>query len=1840
MENILHAQGPSDVVAAPTVATPQNQFIQQIAARKIRSFRGTIDDEGKYLDPVYQSNRSLAASIASDYRDRFLIELIQNAYDAQPFGALDGRIEIALDMRWGDSGTLFIANSGCPFVKENVTGLCDIGLSGKPLGESIGNKGLGFRSVVQITDAPRVYSQCPVAAGEKSFSGFCFRFAEPGDLSELIDDQRHLQLAKEDLPIFHVPIWVDAQSDVVCAFAEAGFSTVIELPLRDEDALRAALGEVACLRAQQAPLLLFLNRISSVIVRTIDSSGQVESEFAFGRSHQLLPAPDMELYRVDLGEAGIFLVARQGVPESTIKEAISSGISRRELNEHWEGWRGEGEVAVAARLDSTVASPRLYTSLPMGEQASAPFSGHLHGTFFPSSSRKSLSASVQLNAVLLKEASGLAAKTILHIVTDPRACSATALTVQERATVVADLLSWRAVDSLHGEEDLAAEFVDQLVERFEVSSFNDAPVVPCRCAASGGTGLTWQAPRAARSWPKEMKTFTAEVAAHFADTTKVWPIWEPLGPRTDPLSRFLDAHSVWYAGAPRAQERKRLVKLVAQDLAKRRRFARKKWFDFYQEVPSFMDGDGSHLSECPILLGDDGELHATLSATSSMEAADQPPRQARRKLLTAVFSPPDLRRAAADEELEINPPRKLAERFAFLHMKLPWHTDLGDARNFLEQHKLVEEFDRDAVLAHLSRTLRDERNKEVLRGGLRWAFRLWRQAKAHGRPITLGSQHRFRVPTLDGAYREPREVVFSAEWPEETLGPLLQKFLDAAPEGIPDIVRLQERRLAAPSHRAFLGKWIDDWILFLGELGVESGLVPELKSTSRMSFSAHALSNFSFVDDYGIPSEFGDFWRKDISAQDRSLLRLPTPTYYVIEGELPWFPGQGAVDRFSESCAALYAELVLEWMAKGREIPWEVLVHHQTHRWADRRNWPTPLKSFLRSARWLPVEESAASPISPSRVRPCDVWIDVDDGESFKTYLRKPVRSLRRRIDHAGDALVRALEEYGDLRIFDRPSTLGDQLEFLAKQYKSTGFERHFEPHLLKFYERTWLLLAKHMDEVHQNAAPRYVLARVRQEHVLVDMFQGEPVYVCDTDRESDLGLLEVAGRPFIFLREAHSRAIGDLFERLYGEQVRRLSQVAHSAVADGRNIGAHLSTPALQICPRLRAMVAVAMEALEGTEAQRLPTDRTAILALLEHVTMIKAESLSFVIDGMDLSVDKESVPTFHFVFEEGRHVIAVQSSGEWSWEHVDLGIPALCEALGHRALIPHLRLLVAELRLGEAPEVAIPRPSEDVERFCRTLRLPNSARNAAHTSLSAGVERHAPWIRAVLHNLAGPAAVEALDSEGKEVFRDTRMIEGLLSRLLADSQVSSGRLLEVCRTAVGAGDFRDGLNLDFEEFNKSLEALGRDPETYPDLHRSRLKSLLGEREIEIIDSIRASYAPQLSKMQPANGYAVKREAFRNLDPDPAWLPVFKEPPEDVLVAHINAWLKHNNAPSLREAESGLEPLAQVRNHNLRFVNDFARQAMPRIRAWCAKHQPNSPNVSLPSDDDTEHLRERLDEVGVFDFRSLEEAALMNWLQILGIWPSGMQPTLELEALGLSEEDLTLERTREREAREAQERDRRSVSFNGRIVDPRDVDLLQISEELSSGLTMEVLGKSLSSICDLAEVEEGGSSTQTTGGNRPRGTRSARAPPEKTEFIGRLGELVVYYWLRSVLPNQDIETAWQSENGAHITGRDGDDGLGYDFEVTYRKQSWQIEVKASLEDPQTFEMGETEVRAARRAARARSGVQYKIAYVSNVTDSKYTRIEMLPNPLTEEGGRVLQLRGEGIRYGFNRIEC
>ena len=126
---------------------------------EIRSFL----DEVSNGTSRYRSLHSLTEQVEHQYHGRFLVELIQNAHDALfetgDEGRKHQRIEIVISEDEHPYGALYIANDGQPFAQSNFEAISNLGQSDKDPQISIGNKGIGFRSVLEITDSPAIYSR-------------------------------------------------------------------------------------------------------------------------------------------------------------------------------------------------------------------------------------------------------------------------------------------------------------------------------------------------------------------------------------------------------------------------------------------------------------------------------------------------------------------------------------------------------------------------------------------------------------------------------------------------------------------------------------------------------------------------------------------------------------------------------------------------------------------------------------------------------------------------------------------------------------------------------------------------------------------------------------------------------------------------------------------------------------------------------------------------------------------------------------------------------------------------------------------------------------------------------------------------------------------------------------------------------------------------------------------------------------------------------------------------------------------------------------------------------------------------------------------------------------------------------------------------------------------------------------------------------------------------------------------------------------------------------------------------------------------------------------------------
>ncbi len=442
----------------------------------------------KERNKVYESLRNLNEVIGTEYGDRVLYELIQNAHDAHR-DQDQGRIAVKLVVRSESDGTLYVANGGAGFRRKDVEAIMNLATTSKKIGESIGNKGLGFRSVEALTDDVRIFSHAGMSESAR-FDGYCFRFAAVDEIENLLLAREHdgatAREVAHTVPRFLVPQPLVEQPEEVVAYARRGYATAIVVPLSTPDAIALAERQTRALADFDVPLLLFLDRIGDfrIDVETPDRPAYrrrlTRSQRSLGDSPGI---PGCRLYEVGVGQDRRFLVVQHEVDKALVLEAVEESMSRAPQLKRWLDWKGQPTVSVAVGLSrGAVAQGRLYNFLPMGDAAPAPLLGHLDAPFFAGIDRRRADFDLPLNAMLLKAAAEASARAALHI-----AREADTPTLQRAAF---DLVAWTG--PLARKLDAALDGLG--------SSLKDAPVVPVmpvdRCHSASLSGVhVWPAGR-------------------------------------------------------------------------------------------------------------------------------------------------------------------------------------------------------------------------------------------------------------------------------------------------------------------------------------------------------------------------------------------------------------------------------------------------------------------------------------------------------------------------------------------------------------------------------------------------------------------------------------------------------------------------------------------------------------------------------------------------------------------------------------------------------------------------------------------------------------------------------------------------------------------------------------------------------------------------------------------------------------------------------------------------------------------------------------------------------------------------------------------------------------------------------------------------------------------------------------------------------------------------------------------------------------------------------------------------------------------------------------------------
>ena len=206
------------------------------------------------------------------YAHRQLFELVQNSADALA-GSSGGRICIRLTSKY-----LYCADEGKPIDEDGVRALKSSHMSSKRGTAEIGRFGLGFKSVIGVTDCPEFFSR----------SG-SFKF----DRDESIRLIRSVVPSSERYPILRLPVAIDlerAVEDDPALHEFMGWATnIVRLPLKTRHRSYEELKQQITEFPQE--FLLFVNHVSQL---TMEVGGKVARTFSLNQRDEISILKDGE----------------------------------------------------------------------------------------------------------------------------------------------------------------------------------------------------------------------------------------------------------------------------------------------------------------------------------------------------------------------------------------------------------------------------------------------------------------------------------------------------------------------------------------------------------------------------------------------------------------------------------------------------------------------------------------------------------------------------------------------------------------------------------------------------------------------------------------------------------------------------------------------------------------------------------------------------------------------------------------------------------------------------------------------------------------------------------------------------------------------------------------------------------------------------------------------------------------------------------------------------------------------------------------------------------------------------------------------------------------------------------------------------------------------------------------------------------------------------------------------------------------------------------------------------------------------------------------------------------
>ncbi|KOV87558.1 sacsin N-terminal ATP-binding-like domain-containing protein [Nocardia sp. NRRL S-836] len=1745
----------------------------------------------------HRSVKNLIEETTHEYGGRFLLELLQNAHDAHDADHGGGQVLMRFDRDEDEHGVLYVADRGRGFDHDSFDAICKLAQSSKTVGEGIGNKGVGFKSVLQICEWPEIYSCDPT---DPERDGYSFRFATDAELRGMTPDEESFLRVRQDVSAYTVPVPVATLQQTVRELRRDGFRTVMRFPVRSEVAAAEVEKRFSELERASSPVMLFLRRMSALCLKRRGGK-KPDSEVALSRGAQpLVVEGDKTITAevVTVNERQRFLVVSRDVDPAELRAALRQSVDAELLNPKWLRWETPAHVAVAVSLDEPVENGRLYTYLPMGSESTAPLPGHVHAPFYTDFARRGLVRNHPLNAMLFDAVAVLALdvnSSLLH--------SSLVVPDADSPALAVDLVSWSGTD------------VDHLVRA--------AGLRPVLLPSTSGDTV---ALADAWLWPnRECEVLTPELADQALGMRTLYAGLD--GDRLDRLRQTaaVMGESIDLTSKQLAEAVEAMARFVA-----RQRMAVDRWDLLYDDIAVLFEraADALQLGGRRVLLAENWRLVACLEPPDPVRARiGGRPQVARRSDPTPFFPPvhhPVEGEQEIDPDVELTLPEGLSDRVVLLHPELVWHDEARRstrARAFLSNNGLVSRFDARSLLDHVRRVLASTEDRDVHAGALRFLHDLQRGSGAKLDLRTAG----VRLPTVSGAPSPATQVLFSSGWPG-TNGKLLESVTAVDEETSGELSELAGRLLVTPSQLLRDNDDRQGWVEFLGKLGVLNEL-PVHRAQETRKPHGNELRPEHLALNGSLPSGVAAQWRTRLP---RFTARFPG-TPYTTRTPLTWLPGQDRVEHLPDTARVAYAKLVLLGLQGWQDDLFTMTWERDRPGDKDPRTISTPLGAFLSRVRWLVVHDPRTQSERFETLQ--RAWLFKESvPPRFAPVLRRDLRVLA----ETNRPVLNRLQRLG-MPVWDAPVHAGRQLDHLASLLADGLVDANLLPSLRNTYRNTWNILFKQSKwtDVPQSLTRLIVATGDRLDALgVADFTEEEPVVVTE-DGDDDFLRQVVADFEYPVLHL--DRNADEVRTAFPGDIAARPDELLIRILLDGTEF-----TPTgdarllVDVLPWLATVVTALLEHRTPPD-QRPGESRLADIAtVLAAVRVVIAEEVTVEMAGESrpaparmrgvLPVPDAQHPTL--VFTRAAQPFRI------TWELADAAAEPVLRLVNQTRATPLLRLAMARLRQpGVEPEDVL---DFDLLADACEVEPANLAHTAHHLGSSPldALERLLP----VVHQLWGPeAAAELHTAMSASEGHPTELVAREMLREAAPvSAIDADLLFETSQRTSHLDELRKELSISLEGINDAVRTITpHEPLIdYSSQHAEsfRLGVLRPDNRRQLVNRLRWALLPQHAAAQPIDNWLQLRDLTALSAPD-AWRHVRDEITEaEILISAAEQLtsLIHTTLPT-----EGPEMILveQAREVNRAFAEQMLQQAAPLVHAWLRKNGGTKPAVDLDSTS-TLHAVNALSAAGALDFTVLDSDQLISWLRTVGVWPAGMPSSTDPAELDITDQDLSTEATEEEQQREKRHRERRILDVDGTPLDVQDgLEALRrtLTTSLENSPGFLTTPAKFTRLAPVTATGPRSASTQT-------GTRTSKQPsrtsPEQLNAVGFAGEWLAYQWLLNRFADRVTEQCWKSRNrAACFAGDPGDDSLGYDFSVPFSGGDRMFEVKATSRDGGEIQLGETEVRCAQENARNN---RWRLLVITDALN-RSRQIIQLPNPFSSSSRGLFSFVGHGVRLRYRQ---